>query len=183
MTAAHLVPRAPDGQNGAMNDETLAGLASMPDEFERAVRALPRGRLGWKPTSWGGSPGETFSALEHACHLRDIETEGYQVRIRRLLDEREPSLVSLDGYAMAVEKRYADEDLDRVLPAFRDARRTTLEMLRGLGAEQLERTGDFAEYGRLTLRSLVHYLRSHDQQHLACVQWLAGKMAAEGSGG
>jgi hypothetical protein len=23
-----------------------------------------------------------FSALEHACHLRDIEVDGYQVRIR-----------------------------------------------------------------------------------------------------
>ena len=41
--------------------------------------------------------------------------------------------------------------------------------------------GDFAEYGRLTLRALVHYLRSHDQQHLACLQWLGGKMAAEGA--
>ena len=41
---------------------------------------------------------------------------------------------------------------------------------------QLARTGTFAEYGALTLRGLLHYLRSHDQQHLACVHWLLGKM-------
>jgi len=166
-----------------MNTALMDGLASMPDEFERALRALPPGRLGWKPESWGGSPGESFSALEHACHLRDIETEGYQVRIRRLLEEHRPSLVSLDGYAMAAEKRYAEEDLDRVLQEFRAARARTLDLLRGLSAAQLERPGDFAEYGRLSLLGLVHYLRSHDQQHLACVQWLAGKMASEGSAG
>lgn len=44
---------------------------------------------------------------------------------------------------------------------------------------QLVRTGEFAEYGRLTLRALVHYLRSHDQQHLAGIQWLAGKIASD----
>jgi hypothetical protein len=165
-----------------MNDVVLDGLASMPDELERALRALPAERLRWKPESWGGCPGETFSALEHACHLRDIETEGYQVRFRRLLDEHQPSLVSLDGYALAEEKRYAEEDLGRVLQSFRAARAATLELLRGLGEAQLDRAGDFAEYGRLTLRALAHYLRSHDQQHLACVQWLAGRMACEGRG-
>jgi hypothetical protein len=44
--------------------------------------------------------------------------------------------------------------------------------------DELERTGDFAEYGRLTLRALVHYLRSHDYQHLAGMHWLVGKIAS-----
>jgi len=161
--------------------DVLEGLSSMPDELTRALHALPAGLLRWRPESWGGSPGESFSALEHACHLRDIETEGYQVRIRRLLDEHEPSLVSLDGYALAVEKRYGEETLDGALRAFRAARAETLARLRGLDGDALARGGTFAEYGRLSLRALVHYLRSHDQQHLACLQWLAGKMAADGA--
>ena len=40
------------------------------------------------------------------------------------------------------------------------------------------RTGVLEGYGPLTLRSLVHYLCSHDQQHLAGLQWLLGKIAA-----
>jgi hypothetical protein len=30
----------------------------------------------------------------------------------------------------------------------------------------------------VTLRALVHYLCSHDQQHLAGLQWLLGKLDA-----
>jgi hypothetical protein len=42
----------------------------------------------------------------------------------------------------------------------------------------LDRTAEFEGYGALTLRSLVHYLCSHDQQHLAGLQWLLGKIDA-----
>jgi len=37
------------------------------------------------------------------------------------------------------------------------------------------RTGVLEGYGPLTLRSLVHYLCSHDQQHLAGLQWLLAR--------
>jgi hypothetical protein len=40
------------------------------------------------------------------------------------------------------------------------------------------RTAVFEGYGPLSLRSLVHYLCSHDQQHLAGLQWLLGKIEA-----
>jgi hypothetical protein len=36
----------------------------------------------------------------------------------------------------------------------------------------------FEGYGRVTLRGLVHYLCSHDQQHLSGLQWLLGKIDA-----
>jgi hypothetical protein len=134
-------------------------------------------RIRWKPESWRGCPSETFSALEQICHLRDIE-HGYQVRIRRMLDEVDPFLESLDSHKMARERRYEATALDAALAAFRDARSATLRQLRSLSDVQLARTGEFAEYGRLSLRALVHYLRSHDQQHLAGIQWLAGKIAS-----
>jgi hypothetical protein len=151
----------------------------MPDQLHRAVHLIPRDRFAWRPESWGGSPAENFSALEHVCHIRDLEQDGYQVRIQRMLDESNPSLLSLDGYEMARERRYATADIDDALAAFRRGRETTLARLRGLSDAQLTRAGEFAEYGRLTLRALVHYLRSHDQQHLAGIQWLAGKIASD----
>lgn len=159
--------------------ELLSELEDMPEELERAVRLFPAGRLGWKPESWGGAPGETFSALEHVCHLRDIERDGYHVRIQRLLDEPGPSLASLDGYGIASERRYESADVVEALSEFRRARATTIERLERVSEVQLARSGDFAEYGRLTLRALIHYLRSHDQQHLAGIHWLAGKFASE----
>jgi hypothetical protein len=160
----------------------IAGLEDMPRALESAIAQVPRARLSWRPADWGGSPGESFSAIEHACHVRDIERDGYHVRIRRLLEEDEPALVSIDGYALAAERRYADTPVAEALDGFREARRQTLAIVRDLDDARLDRSGTFAEYGRLTLRGLLHYLHSHDQQHLACVQWLLGRMASTGSG-
>jgi hypothetical protein len=156
--------------------ELIAGLHAMPDDLARLIRQIPSGRLNWKPEVWDGSPGETFSPVEHVCHVRDIERDGYHVRIRRLLEETDPSLVSLDGYEMARARRYEDASWTEAIEEFRAARAQTVATIRGLTEAQLARTGTFAEYGALTLRGLLHYLRSHDQQHLACVHWLLGKM-------
>jgi hypothetical protein len=156
----------------------LDELSAMPDDLERAVGQVPADRLRWRPESWGGSPGETFSAIEHACHVRDIEQDGYRVRIDRMLHEENPSLVSIDGDELAKTRKYEQAAVEDALAAFRAARTETVERLRGLTDAQLAREGFFAEYGPLTLRGLVHYLRSHDQQHLAGIQWLAGKIAS-----
>jgi hypothetical protein len=61
---------------------------------------------------------------------------------------------------------------------FRAARAATLALLRGLDDRDLARRADFEGYGPVSLRSLVHYLCSHDQQHLAGLQWLLGKVDA-----
>ena len=171
--------RLSNGDAGGLPSTLLAELAAMPDELDRALGLIPPGRLAWRPESWGGCPAENFSALEQVCHLRDIEADGYHVRIQRMLEESNPSLLSLDGYEMARQRRYESADLQEALAAFRQARATTLDRLRTVTDVQLARAGEFAEYGRLTLRALVHYLRSHDQQHLAGIQWLAGKIASE----
>jgi hypothetical protein len=110
--------------------------------------------------------------------LRDIEADGYHVRIQRMLDEADPVLESLDSYEIARQRGYGSAHIDVALAEFREARAATVARLRDLGEADLARTGEFAEYGRLTLQALVHYLRSHDQQHLAGIQWLAGKMAS-----
>jgi hypothetical protein len=51
-------------------------------------------------------------------------------------------------------------------------------LLADLDAAQLARPATFEGYGATTLRGLVHYLCSHDQQHLAGMQWLLGRIAS-----
>src|SRR5580765_6164352 len=157
---------------------TLQSLAATPDLLEAAFRLVPRERWTWPPPSWEGVPGERFAPLGQICHVRDIEIAGYQVRINRMLYEDEPALVSLDSYNLAADRHYDDADPEEVLASFRDARAATLKLLDGLTEEQLQRRGTFGEYGPLTLRSLVHYLASHDAQHLACLEWLLGQIHA-----
>jgi hypothetical protein len=158
--------------------QLLEQLSGMPDELERALSLVPADRLGWKPESWGGAPGEAFSAREHVCHLRDIERDGYHVRFRRLLSESFPTLESLDDYGLARERGYESADVSEALAGFRRARAATVESLGGLNEAERSRAGDFPLYGRLTLAGLAHYARSHDQQHLAGLTWLAGKIAS-----
>lgn len=161
-----------------MNPITLASLAAFPTQLEAHYAAFPDAFTHWAPASWEGVPSEALTAIEQLCHVRDIEIEGYHVRFRRALDEDHPVLVSIDTDALARERGYGNADARTVLAAFRAARAQTVEIIAGLTPAQLERTAVFEGYGPLTVRSLVHYLCSHDQQHLAGLQWLLGKIDA-----
>lgn len=125
-----------------------------------------------------GVPSESFTAIEQLCHVRDIEVEGYHVRFRRTLEESHPTLASIDSEPLAIARAYGMADAAKVLAEFRIARARTMEIVSNLTDVQLARTAVFEGYGPLTMRSLVHYLCSHDQQHLAGLQWLAGKIDA-----
>jgi hypothetical protein len=157
--------------------QILADLASMPDEIAALVAQVPAAKRSWVPPTWEGIPGERFTALGQACHLRDIETDGYHVRFGRTLREERPDLASIDSYELAHQRNYDADDADQAIAAFRKARRETVAMLQNVHSEQWDRTATFAEYGAVTLRGLAHILRSHDLQHLACLHWLLAKMA------
>jgi hypothetical protein len=162
----------------AMNAVTLQALEAFPDQLAAHYLAIPDDSKNWSPPSWEGIPSESLTAIEQICHIRDIEIEGYHVRFHRTLVEVNPTLVSLDTYALAKARNYSSSNVKQALEEFRQARRTTLALISKLTSEQFERHATFAGYGALTLRSLVHYLCSHDQQHLAGLQWLSGKIAA-----
>ena len=157
---------------------TLAALAAFPECLDRAFAQVPAGAWNWSPDSWDGCPGETLPALGQLCHVRDIELDGYQVRFHRMIDEACPTLPSLDSYRLAAERDYAAADPAQVMLSIRRAREETMAVLRPLTAAQLERPGYFEGYGHVTLGALVHFLSSHDQQHLACIEWLLGKIAS-----
>ena len=163
----------------AMHPITFAALEAFPRELEQHYASFPPEFVHWAPSSWDGVPSEPFTALEQICHLRDIEIEGYQLRFRRTLDENSPLLASIDSEAVAKERNYGAADATQVFAEFRAARANTLSMLRDLDEVRFARPAVFEGYGPVTLRGLVHYLCSHDQQHLSGLQWLLGKIDAE----
>ena len=162
-----------------MTSITLRALQAFPDQLEEHYAAVPAEFKHWAPRSWDGVPSEPLTAIEQVCHVRDIEIDGYHVRFRRTLNESSPILPSIDTEALAMERAYAMADVDEAFAAFRQARAETVALLESLTPAQLDRTAAFEGYGPVTLRGLVHYLCSHDQQHLAGLQWLLGKMEAE----
>lgn len=160
-----------------MDPITLTALADFPNRLEAYYSAVPADNKNWRPASWDGVPSEPFTPIEQICHVKDIEIDGYHVRLRRTLEESNPLLASLDGEALARERCYSTADSTLIFAQFRDARSKTMAMIGRLTPQQLLRTAEF-EGHRVTLRGLVHNLCSHDQQHLAGIQWLLGRMAA-----
>lgn len=159
-----------------MDRTTLAALAQFPDLMEAHYAAIPPGFAHWTPASWEGIPSEPFTPIEQLCHVRDIEIDGYHVRLRRALREERPVLAAIDGVALAQQRGYAAADAARVCSSFRVARGETIRLIAQLSGAQLERTAVFAEHGVVTVRALIHFLCSHDQQHLAGLQWLLGRI-------
>ena len=158
---------------------TLNALAEFPQRLEAHYAAIPARYRHWTPPSWRGVPSEPFTALEQICHVRDVEIDGYHVRFARTLEESTPNLPVLDGESLARERAYATTDSADAFAAFRAARAQTLAMIAAWHDEQLARPALF-EGRRTSLRGLVHQLCSHDQQHLAGLQWLLAQMAAQG---
>src|SRR4051812_17017744 len=68
-------------------EEALARLESMSFFMTAVIEGASRDELLFSP----GNRGE-FSLTEQACHLRDLEREGYLVRARRMLSETTPQL-------------------------------------------------------------------------------------------
>jgi hypothetical protein len=157
---------------------TITALQVFPQQLEAHYAAVPAEFRNWAPPSWEGVPSEPLTAIEQVCHVRDIEIDGYQVRFRRTLDELDPVLPSIDTDALARERAYGEAKAESVFASFREARARTVSLLTSLAPAQFDRTAVFEGYGPVSLRSLVHYLCSHDQQHLAGLQWLAGKIDA-----
>lgn len=158
-----------------MDQATLSALTAFPKQLETFFAVIPKEARNWKPDSWEGIPSEPFSAIEQICHVRDIEVDGYHQRFRRALQETNPTLENVDGETLAVQRAYAAAEPAEVFAAFRAARAKTLETISTLTSQQFERIAVF-DGAPITVRGLVHMLCSHDQQHLAGLQWLMARI-------
>jgi DinB family protein len=122
---------------------------------------------------------DAFSARENIHHLRDVEAEGYSVRLLRLLDEKEPELKDLEGANLARERQYNERPHDSALKELSRLRAANVERLLRLTPEDLARTGSWENVGPVTLGRVLEMWRDHDRGHLDELAWVAGELAAE----
>jgi hypothetical protein len=160
---------------------TVESLATFPRVLATYFRSVPPHGRHWRPSSWDGIPSERLTAVEQVWHVRDVEIEGYRVRIARTLTETCPDLPDLPGESMAQGRGYANADPELALREFADARAATVRAISGLTETELRRPAIF-EGRRTTLAGLVHFLASHDCQHLAGLQWLLAKLESASVG-
>lgn len=151
----------------------VLSLAEMPGRVRGLVENLGEGERVWKHEA------DEFSATENVCHLRDIEEEGYSVRVRRLLAESEPFLSDLDGARLARERNYNSQNMTDALERFERARNVTVAAVCDLSREQLERRGTFEGTGPVTLRQLLLMMREHDLAHLRELETLRARLSED----
>src|ERR1700737_2311433 len=77
-----------------------------------------------------------FALVEHAWHLADLETEGYAVRIARLLAEVNPSFADFRGEEIARERRYIEQEIAPAVKRFIAQRTANVAALRAIGPDQ-----------------------------------------------
>jgi len=117
--------------------------------------------------------GDFFSIRESVAHLRDIDTLGYEQRIRLIVSEEHPTLTDVDGARIAVERAYATLPIEPELAELERSRAASIALLQTLDESALERTAELETVGRVTLRDLLERWITHDSEHLAEMRGLA----------
>jgi len=152
--------------------QAIEQLALMPAFLEGALAGRSQAALRQR-TEAGGE----FSLVEHACHLRDLEREGYLPRVRRVLAEERPELAGFPGGAIAIERDYPSQDAFAASAAFARARSELLALLAALEPAQLCRKAVFGG-SELTLADVVAMAVDHDRGHRGEIEALVASLDA-----
>lgn len=141
------------------NMSVVGELAATPRFLTDALRSVSSDRWDMR------LGGIEFSLRQQCCHLRDVELEGYLVRIFRITAEICPLLVDLDGTRLANERLYHAQDAALAVADFVSLRAMTIAKLRGLPPSAWGREGRFEADSVFDLRELVAMMQSHDKEH------------------
>lgn len=147
-------------------------LAAMPGRLKAILEAIPE-------TSWRLHPkAGGFSLVEHVCHLRDIDGDGYRVRLDRMLEEDRPVLPDIDGEKLAIERDYPAQDARSALDAFTATRWAIVGRLGKLQSGERRRTGLMAGTTEIDIDGLVSAMLAHDSEHLDDLDRLRAELGA-----
>ena len=114
--------------------------------------------------SWSPAPGE-WSLTEVACHLRDVEREVHQARLRALLEDDDAFLPGVDADEWAEARAYRLQNGRRAAADFVAARDETIALLAPLPEAVWERQGQHTFFGPMSLHELVYLAVQHDRVH------------------
>lgn len=106
---------------------------------------------------------DRWSALEYACHVRDV-FRLYDYRLHLMLDRDDPSYPNWDQDREAIEQDYGAQDPDRVADEIEAAGDMLADSFESVGREQWTRTGNRSDGARFTVETFARYF-IHDPIH------------------
>lgn len=106
---------------------------------------------------------DRWSALEYACHVRDVYAL-YNYRLGLMLNEVGPHYPNWNQDETAVEKNYGESDPDEVSAELTDNAAALARHFATVKDEDWERTGFRSDGAAFTVESFARYL-IHDPMH------------------
>ena len=152
--------------HAALIADYLAGPAAL----RQAIQGMTPAQLNAAPI-----PGK-WSTRQVICHIADFEPV-YADRIKRVIAEDEPLLMSGDPDQFAAKLAYDQRGLEIELQLIEVVRRHLASILRTLPAETFQRAGKHSRDGLQTIETLLTRITGHIPHH---VKTIAEKRAALG---
>ena len=120
-------------------------------------QVLPRADVRQRPDN------RTWSALEYACHVRDV-FRLYTLRLDLMLTEEDPDFANWDQDETAIIERYAEQDPGTVAGELAEAADILADRFDRVDGDEWERTGNRSDGARFTIDTFGRYL-VHDPVH------------------
>jgi DinB superfamily len=121
------------------------------------VLSRPRGELTARPTD------DRWSALEYACHVRDV-LRLYDQRLALMLTEDDPDFANWDQDETAVADRYNEQDPALVAAAIDEAAGPFADRFASVEGAAWQRTGNRSDGATFTVDTFARYF-IHDPVH------------------
>lgn len=129
--------------------------------------------LGDDEARWHPAPGE-WCVNECLGHIIEAEKRGFYGRIKRTLEQDRPFEQAWDQIAVARERGDCERMAMSLFMEFMGLRHVSVEMVKALRPDQLDRACTHSKVGELKVRGLlqewVHHDRDHTKQILSNVQ-------------
>jgi hypothetical protein len=144
----------------------LGRLEAAPARLAKALKAFSTEALARAP-----QPGK-WSAIEIACHLRDIDRL-YAERVSKAAFSERPPFWMMDNARVSERLRYREAEAGAVVKEHRRRREDLLALLRSLPHPAWQRTGLHPKRGELSIEQLAVVIADHDDSHLRQLEALA----------
>ena len=106
---------------------------------------------------------DRWSALEYACHVRDV-FRIYDQRLEMMLTDDDPDFSNWDQDVTAVEERYNEQDPATVAGGITTAAARLADRFDSVSGDAWQRTGNRSDGARFTVESFARYM-VHDPVH------------------
>lgn len=105
----------------------------------------------------------TWSALEYACHVRDVYRI-FVIRLHLMLEQDNPAFENWDQDATAIRDRYSEQDPSVVAEELAAAAGAVADSFAAVHPDQTSRTGLRSDGSTFTVETLGRYM-IHDPIH------------------